>query len=63
MGMLADTAIIDYRLLFSRPRENKVPFSISVCSKQMELWRFRFLLQQPNRNCRFSFAEFGNMET
>jgi hypothetical protein len=52
-------------------KENKTLFSISVCSKQMEICRFRFHLQQTKGSCCFPsvvfpFAEFqkhGDMET
>jgi hypothetical protein len=36
MGKFAETAIVRYR--FSLPaKENKLPFSVSVCSKQTNL--------------------------
>jgi hypothetical protein len=42
MGTFAETAIVD--LVYRLPtKKNKLPFSISVCSKQTEVCRFRFL--------------------
>jgi hypothetical protein len=39
-------------------QENKLPFSVSICSKQTEVFCFHFHLQQTNGSCRFPFAEF-----
>jgi hypothetical protein len=42
MGMFAETAMLitSYRL---PTKENKPPFSVYVCSKQTEVFRFLFL--------------------
>ncbi len=45
MGTFAETAIVAYHFHFLA-KENKCLLSISVCSKQMEVCRFRFLLQK-----------------
>jgi hypothetical protein len=37
----AEIAIVGFRLSFA-DQGNKVPFSVSVCSKQTEVFRFRF---------------------
>jgi hypothetical protein len=37
MGTFVKTAIVNYRLSFAA-----FPFSVSVCSKQTEVCRFRF---------------------
>jgi hypothetical protein len=65
MGRFAETAIIVYGLSFGY-QEKKLPFSVSVCSKRMEVHRFHFRLQQKNGSCRFPFAKFrkhGEIET
>jgi hypothetical protein len=41
MGTFAETANVNY-LNHLPTKENKLPFSIFVCSKQWEVWRFRF---------------------
>jgi hypothetical protein len=41
MGTFAETAIVKYRLLFAA-KEDKLLFSVSVCSEQMEVCRFCF---------------------
>ncbi len=53
MGTFTETAMIDYCLSFVE-QENKLPFSVSVCSKQTE---FDVCFQQINRSCH------GDMET
>jgi hypothetical protein len=40
MGTFAETANVDYRLLFADQGNN---FPFSVCRKQMEVCHFRFL--------------------
>jgi hypothetical protein len=40
MGTFAET-IVDYRLPFAT-KKNKLPFPVSVCSKQTEVCRFHF---------------------
>jgi hypothetical protein len=52
MGKFTETVPLGsvYRL---PTKENKLPFSISVCSKQTEVGRFRFRLQETNGSCRF----------
>jgi hypothetical protein len=42
MGTFAETAIVDYHLSFAGTKENELPFSVSVCSKQTEVCHFRF---------------------
>ncbi len=46
-------SITVYRLL---TKENKLPFSLSACSKQTEFCRFRSLF---NGSCRFSLVPFS----
>jgi hypothetical protein len=41
MGTFAETAIVNYCLSLA-DQGKKCPFSICVCSKQMEVYRFRF---------------------
>jgi hypothetical protein len=41
MGTFTEKANIHYHLLFAH-QGNKLPYSISVCSKQTELCRFHF---------------------
>ncbi len=55
MGTFAETAIVDYRLSFSN---QKLPFSVSIFSKQTE-FPFPFLLATGKRVVCFLFAEFG----
>jgi hypothetical protein len=43
MCRFAETGIVDNRSLFPI-KENKLPFSISICSKQTEVCRFPFLI-------------------
>jgi TorA maturation chaperone TorD len=54
-GTFAVTANFNYRKLFVDQKKNKVPFYISVCSKQIqtEVCRFRFRLQQTYGSCHF----------
>jgi hypothetical protein len=42
MGTFAETAIVDYRLSFADQKTNKLPFTVSICSKQTEVCRFHF---------------------
>jgi hypothetical protein len=68
MGMFAETATVDtiYNLLI---KENKLPFSVSICRKQTEVCRFHFLFAANKRKLPFSVSSFihlrnsGNMET
>jgi hypothetical protein len=54
MGTFAKTAIINfYRLL---TKENKLPFSISVCRKQMEVYHFHFPFAANKRKLLFSVS-------
>jgi hypothetical protein len=65
MGTFAETAIVDYRLSFAH-WENKLLFSISVCSKQTEVSRFRFPFAANNEGRRFPLVLFsicGILET
>jgi hypothetical protein len=61
MGTFAETAIIVYGLSFGY-QEKKLPFSVSVCSKRMEVHRFRFRLQQKTEVAVFRLQNSGNME-
>jgi hypothetical protein len=67
MGTFAETAIIDFYRLPTK--ENKLPFSISVCRKQMEVCRFRFSFAANKQKLLFSVSSVlclrnsGNMET
>jgi hypothetical protein len=64
MGMFAETAIVDYCVSFA-DKKNKVPFSVSVCSKRTKVLRFRFPLQKTSLSCHFLFVEFwkhGDMD-
>jgi hypothetical protein len=45
MGTIAETAIIDYQLLFA-DQQNKLLFSVSACSKQTEVCLIRFLFAE-----------------
>ncbi len=47
--MFAETAIVDYRLLFADQ------------GKQYSVFHFRFPFAVNNRNCRFPFAEFRKL--
>jgi hypothetical protein len=51
MGTFAETAIVVYRLSI---KEKQLPFSVSVCSKQTEVYRLRFLLAAKKRKLPFS---------
>jgi hypothetical protein len=54
MGTFAETAIVNtvYRLLAG----NKLPFSVSVCSKQMEVSRFCFPFAANKQKLPFSIS-------
>jgi hypothetical protein len=52
MGTFAETASFDYRLPLST-KENKLIFSISVCSKQMEVFRCCFSFTENKRKLPF----------
>jgi hypothetical protein len=47
---------------FAISEENKVPFSISICSKQKKFAISVFRWQQTNGSCRFPFAVGGDMK-
>jgi Zn-finger protein len=55
MGTFAETEIDDYRL--SLANQGKLPFSVSVFSKQTEECRFRCLFD--NGSCRFPLIPFS----
>ncbi len=55
MGTFAETAIVDYRY-FLPTKENKLPFSVSVCSKQTEVCRFCFPFTANKRQSPFSIS-------
>jgi hypothetical protein len=68
METFAETAIIDYHLLLGT-KENKLLFSVSVCSKQTEFRRLRFLFAENKRQLPFSVSSVpwrhgdGDLET
>jgi hypothetical protein len=58
MGMFAETAIVVY-LYCLLTKESKLPFSISIYSKQMKVSRWRFLFAANKRSCRFPLFLFS----
>jgi hypothetical protein len=56
MGTIVETAIVNYCLLFLT-KENKLSFSVFVCSIQTKVCHFR--LQQANETCCFPFVTFS----
>ncbi len=66
MGTFAETAIVDYRLSFVDQGKQT---SVSVCSKQTEVCRFRFPFVENERKLPFSVSsvfrlrKHGDMET
>jgi hypothetical protein len=48
MGTFAETTNVDYRLSLVG-QGNKRPFSVYVCSKQMEVRHFQFLFAENKR--------------
>jgi hypothetical protein len=52
MSTFAERAIVDYRYRLLT-KENKLPFSVSVGSKQTEICRFHFPLAQTKGNASF----------
>jgi hypothetical protein len=63
MGMLAETAIIDYYLSFLDQGKTNFRFPFPLAANKWNFAVFIFCLQQTNRTCCSLFAEFGNMET
>jgi hypothetical protein len=55
MGTFAETAIVDYRLLFV-DLGNKLPFSVSVFREQMEACRFHFSFAATKHKLPFSIG-------
>jgi hypothetical protein len=55
MGMFAETAIIDYNLLFA-DQGNKLPLSVSVFRKQTEVCHFRFPFADNKEKLPFSIS-------
>jgi hypothetical protein len=55
MDTFAETVIVNYCLLFST-KENKLPFSISVSSTQMEVCLLRFLFAVYKKKSLFSIS-------
>jgi hypothetical protein len=53
MGTYAETAIVDYRLSFAD--QEKQTF-VSICSKQIEVCRFRFPFAENRRKLPFSVS-------
>jgi hypothetical protein len=49
MGKFAETAILDYRLSFA-DHGKQTSFSVSVCSKQTEVNRFRLQQTRLTKN-------------
>ncbi len=68
MGTFAETAIVDYTISLPT-KETKYLFSVSVCSKQMEVCHFRFPFAENKWKLPFSVSPIfrlrnsGNMET
>jgi hypothetical protein len=58
MGTFVETAIVD-TICRLPTKENKLTFSVSVCSKQMEVSRFRFSSQQTNGSCHCPLVPFS----
>jgi hypothetical protein len=57
MGMFAETAFVVYRISFADhlpTKENKCPFSISVCSKQTGVCHFHFPFAENKRKLALS---------
>jgi hypothetical protein len=54
MARFTETAILDYRLRLPT-KENKLPFSVSVCSERLEVYRFRLPLAANKQKLPFSF--------
>ncbi len=52
---------VDFRLSFA-DRENKCPFSVSVCSKQTEVCRFRLPFAENKRKLPFSVSSVFRCE-
>jgi hypothetical protein len=64
MNKFAEEAIVDYLLSFADQGKNKLPFSVSVCSKQTEVCLFRFPFTVNKRKLTFFFSSiFGISET
>jgi hypothetical protein len=61
MGTFADTAIVDYRFLLPT-KENKLPFSAYVCSKQTEVCRFRLPFEANKRKLQFSVGSVFRLQ-
>ncbi len=51
--MFAKIANIDYLFLSSPPKTSKLPFFVSICSKQKEVCCFRFLFKANNQKLIF----------
>jgi hypothetical protein len=58
MGTFAETAIVDYHLLFANQRK-QTSVSVSVCSKQMKIAIFIFRLEQTKRSCSLLLVPFS----
>jgi hypothetical protein len=56
MGTLAEIAIIDYCLSFTDHGKQKRLFSVSFCSKQIELCRIHFLFAHNKQKSPFSVS-------
>jgi hypothetical protein len=56
MGTFAETSIVDYHLSFAGTKENKLLFSVSVCSKQTEVCHFRFPFAENKQKLPFSVS-------
>jgi hypothetical protein len=57
MGTFSGTAIVDYRLPFA-DQEDKLPFSVSVCSTQTDVCRFRFPFAANKQKLPFQLVPF-----
>jgi hypothetical protein len=62
MGKFAETAIIDYHLLIV-DQENKLPFSVPICSKPEEICCFRFPFATNKRKLPISVSSVFHLET
>jgi hypothetical protein len=55
MGTFAETAIIHCQVSFVG-QGNKLPFSVSICSKQTEVWHFHFPFAANKQKLSFSLS-------
>jgi hypothetical protein len=60
VGTFVETAIFGYRLSLPT-KENELPLSIFVCSKEMDVCHFRFLFAANTRKSPFSVSSIFRM--